>query len=1267
MKHAKVMFLFSVFITVLLALGISSAGAQGWYNTSWTNRRVVTISNPGSTALTDYQVQIVLNSSFDFTRAKSDGSDLRVTSNDGTTLIPFWIENWDAGTQQASIWVKVPMIDGGGSTVFLYYGNPAPTLPSSSPVEVPPTGPFTRAAANPIAPLGATGSSLLAENIVYDDVTNHYWICLANYSESAISLAYSDNPTDPSSWVWAGNAIPHSSIAVYYSGSPHLVKDGGTWYLFYTDRPNIRVATSTSIAGPYTIDPTPILSPSGSYPAWDNFRVDEPYVFKRASDNKWIMIYMGDQNDGGPTEQVGYAVADNITGPYTAYANNPVIRFGTAGSFDAGTIADPWVYYFQGTYYIGYTVSPTKYSPWYTALATTTDWDTFTKQGVVLPLASSGWDASNSFRGAVTRIGDTYVFSYTGDSYRMGIATQPAYMAPPNVVNNVDAVFDFYDGFSGSSLDASKWSFNRGTISQATVSGGNLTLTSTTNNFVAMMSLSTFGPGYLMETRARHPMHGTANMVMELGFNANFGDMVRIVDDFPPAPAIPNPTATWNRQAKLNGETGEPHWSAMAQAADQNWHTFTLFRTSGSSTTAGYQIDNSTVETATSYVPTSWLPIFFMSYTEGSTDQVVVDWARVRKWAGANAGASVGSEESASGVAETKTCNQVGTIYNFTNSGVSITFGVLPQAGSDVTIRRYLESPPSPSYPNPPAGSTYLPVWYDITSTLANNSFSVTVTMNVAGISGFGSDSKLMYYNSTSSKWVLVRGTYNGSTHEFTFTTTHFTAFAFINSTAIEQDFYLSTSATASTSSIVAPNADWDGGYPGRSNDWGFTGTQAVNLYVVPQVGTMVGACDLFVEWDNTVLSLDAVSFSGSIFSGGDLLYAASDRLGTANLVRINAALKSPVNVTVASGHYVACLQMRLIKPGHSAVSIIGEEVLTFNDGSSPTKQYITPQQAEVKAYLGDVASPADQSNGDGLIQYEDLAAWSSSYWSGTGSYDLSNYKAKFDIGPTQDHSFFSLPVVGRGAQIDFEDLMIFSMGYHLSASHVLPKVPAPSEELLNIYTGAPTIAGGQTYLPVHIAGNVADVRGISLVLKGQFGKFLGAGKGALLAGYATPVALMSRSEGQEVFIDLALLGLNATALHSAGEVVVLRFEGKAQVGIATVECRDSRNQMIASREQGKGSEIPTTYSLEQNYPNPFNPSTTITYAVPVAGEVRLDVYDVLGQHIASLVNGAREAGYHDVQWDGKNSAGRQMASGIYIYRVQAGQFSAAKKMILMK
>jgi hypothetical protein len=89
---------------------------------------------------------------------------------------------------------------------------------------------------------------------------------------------------------------------------------------------------------------------------------------------------------------------------------------------------------------------------------------------------------------------------------------------------------------------------------------------------------------------------------------------------------------------------------------------------------------------------------------------------------------------------------------------------------------------------------------------------------------------------------------------------------------------------------------------------------------------------------------------------------------------------------------------------------------------------------------------------------------------------------------------------------------------------------------------------------------------------------------------------------------------------------------------------------------------LPTEFSLSQNYPNPFNATTTIEYALPVGGNVRLQVYDITGRVVATLVNGAMPAGYHQVVWDAKG-----MSSGLYFLRIQAGEFAETKKMALVK
>ncbi len=89
---------------------------------------------------------------------------------------------------------------------------------------------------------------------------------------------------------------------------------------------------------------------------------------------------------------------------------------------------------------------------------------------------------------------------------------------------------------------------------------------------------------------------------------------------------------------------------------------------------------------------------------------------------------------------------------------------------------------------------------------------------------------------------------------------------------------------------------------------------------------------------------------------------------------------------------------------------------------------------------------------------------------------------------------------------------------------------------------------------------------------------------------------------------------------------------------------------------------IATHYSLSQNYPNPFNPSTSIKYSIPQSSNVTLKVFDVLGSEIITLLNKEQSAGNYEVEFDGSD-----LTSGIYFYRLQAGDFVETKKMILLK
>jgi len=111
--------------------------------------------------------------------------------------------------------------------------------------------------------------------------------------------------------------------------------------------------------------------------------------------------------------------------------------------------------------------------------------------------------------------------------------------------------------------------------------------------------------------------------------------------------------------------------------------------------------------------------------------------------------------------------------------------------------------------------------------------------------------------------------------------------------------------------------------------------------------------------------------------------------------------------------------------------------------------------------------------------------------------------------------------------------------------------------------------------------------------------------------------------------------------------------------------------RLVIGREAYTSNEIasilPGEYELGQNYPNPFNPETNIQFALPEAGRVELEVYNVLGQKVITLVDEQLPAGYHTVIWDGTDSRGMKVASGVYFYRIEANEFNSYRKMLLLK
>lgn len=326
----KVVLASSVSILMIIALLLTHTLSLAqpdtpWLDAAWRHRREVSISAPCGQEASDYQVQITLDSGFDFSKALSDGGDLRVTAADGTTELPFWIETWDAAAQQAVIWVQVPSIPTAGTTIYLYYGNAAATTASNG---------------------QAT------------------WVAYDGFEENDVGTI----PTapGPSSWTkYAGNPVMGCSrcgfASVFYDSDTGIYHSYSSWtsILHYTSTNGIDWTADAD---------NPILTASQP---WEGSNVGVPMVWKE--DGVWNMLYRG-----GSPDRIGLATSpDGVN--WTKSSENPVLQ-GDPGEWDDRDL-DPWgVIKVGSTYYLWYnTISSIPGEGRATGLATSTDLTTWTK------------------------------------------------------------------------------------------------------------------------------------------------------------------------------------------------------------------------------------------------------------------------------------------------------------------------------------------------------------------------------------------------------------------------------------------------------------------------------------------------------------------------------------------------------------------------------------------------------------------------------------------------------------------------------------------------------------------------------------------------------------------------------------------------------------------------------------------------------------------------------------------------------------------------
>jgi hypothetical protein len=355
----------------------SPAGAgPAWYDPEWHYRRLVTVTN-SSTALTNYQVLVKLDSAFDFIHAQTDGDDLRVTASDGTTPLSFWVESWDYAGTKAWVWVKVPSLPAGDTILYFYYGYTSVgsasdgantfeaydgyetyalnTAPWGNYTENPASAEWDRYAGTPVLQRGASGSwdsgGATFASVISDTIADEYrmyyhgWGSTSPCTGSCIGLATSE---DGLTWTKYGTTPVMTPTLTWNAGGvrvPIVWMEGARYYMIYTGRDasgNMQVGFADSANG---IKWRKYATPVFNDPTWAHDSTENWGVIKVGSE--YLMWY---SNFGA--RQSGIARTTILTNTWTRYPTTPI--FASSGGPGSYTYSQycPFTFKYGGYYYV---------------------------------------------------------------------------------------------------------------------------------------------------------------------------------------------------------------------------------------------------------------------------------------------------------------------------------------------------------------------------------------------------------------------------------------------------------------------------------------------------------------------------------------------------------------------------------------------------------------------------------------------------------------------------------------------------------------------------------------------------------------------------------------------------------------------------------------------------------------------------------------------------------------------------------------------------
>ena len=300
---------------------------------------------------------------------------------------------------------------------------------------------------------------------------------------------------------------------------------------------------------------------------------------------------------------------------------------------------------------------------------------------------------------------------------------------------------------------------------------------------------------------------------------------------------------------------------------------------------------------------------------------------------------------------------------------------------------------------------------------------------------------------------------------------------------------------------------------------------------------------------------------------------------------------------------------------------------------------------------LGDVADPWDDA-----LDIADLSVLGDCYRTSRGHV---LFNEECDVGPTTTGSGLDVPL--PDGEIEFEDLMIFASNFGRTAAK---NTPAPEACPVVMFSWRPL---GENQYSLLLAEPCPGLRGLHLVGQGPGWSAAEGFRGDLCA--QVPGAWLA-SGHQDGLLDLGLVLLEQPlGEEQTGELLRIVSQHPLTRDQLQLEARGGGNQPLNWTYTGTtdAPSVPARFHLSANFPNPFNPETVIRFSLPQACEVRLQVFALNGRLVKTLEKGHLATGHHLVTWDGKDDQGAAVSSGVYFYRLEAGDHVQTRKMVLMK